>query len=53
MDGVPDDEMELAEALADIHDPALSCGSDDCPDCARELADAITYLVDAFSDGDN
>lgn len=49
---VPQDELDLAEAIAGVHDNFAECGMDNCPDCAEELSAQVDDVVDAFVEGD-
>lgn len=46
-DAVPDDELDLAEALADVlnEDPEFVNHADDCAECAETLDLAVEALV--------
>lgn len=50
----PQDEMELAEMLAELHVEHAkdSCGQPDCDVCADDLAEAVNDLVDEIVNGD-
>lgn len=49
-DGVPEDELELAEMLAELQsDEEFMDHVDDCPVCSAELEANVAELVDHFA----